>query len=99
MGFPDQGRKGLAIAPGAGTLLVIGIGGIGAFIVALFVCIIDFLQINVQTSIGVGVTWQIVYVQMLERFTNMAQAPSAQPTPDAPPETVPEQLITEEEEE
>lgn len=68
-GFPADGSGSLNIRHGlVATAMVILFGAVGAFVVAGLAVLSGLLQINTQTAVVAGVTWQVVYAKMLARM-------------------------------
>jgi len=68
-GFPAVGSGSLNIRHGVkATGMVVLFGAVGAFVVAGLAVLSGLLQVNAQTAVVAGVTWQVVYARMLARM-------------------------------
>ncbi len=77
-GYSASGAGSLGIMHSVKTLWIIAYGALGAFLVAVLAAAVDLFQINSQTAVITGVTWQIAYAKLLTRFTEtMKAAPDA----------------------
>lgn len=80
-GFKALGAGELGIAHGIGTVVVIFFGAVGAMIVGFAAAILDLLQLNAQAGLVTGITWQIVYANMLARARGQAREQPGEPVP------------------
>lgn len=71
----STGNGDMATAVGERALLAmaIGFGTAAAFLVAIAAVIVDLLQVNAQTAVLVGVTWQVVYAKLVAQMTAQAE--------------------------
>jgi len=85
-GYATDNAGTLGILHSVKTAGIIVFGAIGSFMVAVLAAMIGLFEINAQTAVVTGVTWQIAYATLLSRFREPAAA-AAPATPTAPADT------------
>lgn len=83
LGRDSEGLSGWGFV--VSTLMIVLCGAAGAWIVAFFAVVVDFVQTAPHTAVATGVLWQVTYGQLLERFGSNGEKAGGDPLPGAPP--------------